>query len=216
MANGDNIKHREMANNVANRLDQFSGETQAASHLIATAAFQIGFVRLAVGMAVWSFEPDGLEEMKRRLAREQFDVLQLAPIDYASRTALTCLDLCAAAAYRLRKFGADRSLSNGHESDLERLRQAVRDHRVELHPHEERWRSTLMGSDDLRILRLTRAAVTHRSIGSHAWVGSDAPTTKIQIDGALYDGASLTSRFAQLAENQYEAFARAVLADFPI
>lgn len=60
-----------MANNVANRLDQFSGETQAASHLIATAAFQIGFVRLAVGMAVWSFEPDGLDEMKRRLAMER-------------------------------------------------------------------------------------------------------------------------------------------------
>ncbi len=41
--------------------------------------------------------------MQERLSNEQFNILMLAPVDYASRTAMTCLDLCAAAAYRLRK-----------------------------------------------------------------------------------------------------------------
>nr|UDH01695.1 hypothetical protein K2Z90_008060 [Rhodococcus opacus PD630] len=72
-----------------------------------------------------------------------------------------------------------------------------------------------MGSADLHCLGQTRTAVTHRAIRSHSWVGSCAPTTKIEVDGALHDGASLTSRFAWFAENQYEAFAGAVLADFP-
>ncbi|WP_256974088.1 hypothetical protein [Rhodococcus sp. NCIMB 12038] len=208
-----NVKQLNLANLVSVRLSQLGDRYQAASHLVSSAAFQVGFVRLAAGMAEWAREPDGHKQMQERLSNEQFNILMLAPVDYASRTAMTCLDLCAAAAYRLRKSG-QYDAHGGRESDLDHLRNA-KSHGVRLHAEQERWRAEVTGSAARSLLKRTRDIVTHRPISEYSIVGSDQPTTSIEIDGQRYDGVALTSRFARFAETQYEAFVQAVLADFP-
>jgi hypothetical protein len=100
-----NVKQLTLANEVFHRLMQYGAQHEQATELVASAAFQVGFVRIAAGMARWSREPNGHNEMQMRLSDEQFDVLMLAPVDAAARSAVTCMDLCAAAAYRLT--GAD-------------------------------------------------------------------------------------------------------------
>ena len=152
-----NVKQLDLSNLVSARLRQLGDKYQAASHLVSSAGFQVGFVRLAAGMAEWSHEPEGHKQMQERLSNEQFNILMLAPVDYASRTAMTCLDLCAAAAYRLRKSG-QYDAHGGRESDLDHLRDA-KSHGVRLHAEQERWRAEVTGSAARSLLKRTRDIV---------------------------------------------------------
>jgi len=155
--------------------------------------------------------PKGDTYIHEHFATEQFDVLQMAPIDFASRTAMTCLDLCAAAAYRLRRAGR---FDRPGESDLEHLREAISKNGVQLHEGQERWRRALMGDNNFRILKLVRDQVTHRALERRTTIGEGSPRTTITIEGKQYDG-TVATRFADFAKSQYQAFTTAVLADFP-
>src|SRR5947209_18228190 len=100
------------------------------------------FARMAAGMADWSVEPNGHREMQARLSNEQFEILSLAPLDFASRTAKTCLDLCAAAAFRL----AGGVPPKGQESDVGALAKRVREDKIVLSPGQAQWLATAVGA----------------------------------------------------------------------
>jgi hypothetical protein len=125
-----NVKQITLANEMFHRLMQYGTQHEPATQLVASAAFQVGFARIAAGMAKWSREPNGHSEMQLRLSDEQFDVLMLAPVDAAARSAVSCMDLCAAAAYRLTGAVV---LPNGQDSDVQRLRESVKKKKVEGH-----------------------------------------------------------------------------------
>lgn len=124
-----NINQLTLANEVFRRLIRHGGQHEMATRLVSSAAFQVGFARIAAGMARWSRETNGHGEMQMRLSDEQFDVLMLAPIDTAARTTVTCMDLCAAAVYRLAGAAERRY---GQESDVQHLLKGVEQERVTL------------------------------------------------------------------------------------
>jgi len=207
-----NVKQLTLANEVFHRLMRHGTQHEMATRLVASAAFQVGFARMAAGMASWSREPDGHGQMQARLSDEQFDVLMLAPVDAAARTAMTCMDLCAAAAYRLTGAAA---LSRGRESDVQHLLQSVQQNRVALAPSQDAWLHALVGSANWQILEKTRTAVTHRAIESLSVLGVGPAVTNLVIDGIPYDNIDLSHRFAQLAETQFDDFTSSILHDFP-
>ncbi|MFQ6329623.1 hypothetical protein ACLMAL_26290 [Nocardia sp. CWNU-33] len=97
-----NTKYLDLSNTVANHPPVVSNpQGQAASELVAAGAHHIGFALIAVGLATWGAEPDGHAQMQTRLANQQFDTLSLAPITFAAASAVSSVDVCAAATYRL-------------------------------------------------------------------------------------------------------------------
>jgi hypothetical protein len=207
-----NVKQLTLANEVFHRLMRNGTQHEMATRLVASAAFQVGFARMAAGMASWSREPDGHGQMQARLSDEQFDVLMLAPVDATARTAMTCMDLCAAAAYRLTGTAA---LPRGRESDVQHLLQSIRQNRVALASSQNGWFHKLVVSADWQLLEQARTAVTHRAIESLSVLGVGPPVTSLVIDGIPHDNINLSHRFAQLAETQFDDFTTSVLLDFP-
>jgi hypothetical protein len=201
-----------LANEVFARLMAEGNQHEASTRLVAGAAFQVGFARIAVGSALWSREPHGHEEMQARLSNEQFDVLMLAPVDAAARTAVTCIDLCAAAAYRLA--GGIVS-SSGRESDVRHLLGKVERQNIILPASQAVWLRDLADSAEWQLLEKVRNAVTHRAIQSISEVGTNPPVTSLVIDDVKYDNVELSQRCASFAEMQFLAFVVAVLTDFP-
>jgi hypothetical protein len=173
---------------------------------------QVGFVRLATGIARWSQEPNGHNEIQHRVSNEQFDVIMLAPVDFASRGAVTSIDLCAAAAYRLS--GAQ-PLPRGRESDIDHLLSQVKKNRIDLPPSLGEWMGRLVASPQWQLLKLVRTAVTHRAIEGRSYIGSGPPSTELLIDGKGHDNFMLASVHAQFAEIQFVDYVKAVLSDFP-
>ncbi len=206
------VKQIELANAVFRRLMRYGTQHELATQLVAAAAFQVGFARIAAGMARWSRESNGHNEMQARLSNEQFDVLMLAPVDAAARSAVSCMDLCAAAAYRLT--GAVPQ-PHGQESDIQRLRKSVKDKSASLGSSQDTWLRALVGAADWQLLIKVRTAVTHHAIKSLSILGTVPAVTSLIIDGKPYDNIDLTQRFAELAENQFDGFTAAVLQDFP-
>ena len=207
-----NIDQITLANQVFHRLMRYGAGHEKATQLVATAAFQVGFARIAAGMATWSQELDGHNEMQARLSDEQFDVLMLAPVDAAARSAVTCMDLCAAAAYRLT--GAVPQ-PHGQESDVQRLRGSIKKKEVTLGSAQAAWLRGLIESADWQLLMKVREAVTHRAIESLSALGTGPPETSLIIGGKPYTNISLTQRFVQLAETQFDGFTSAIMHDFP-
>jgi hypothetical protein len=191
---------------------QYGTQHEPATQLVASAAFQVGFARIATGMARWSREPNGHNEMQARLSDEQFDVLMLAPVDAAARSAVSCIDLCAAAAYRLTGAVA---LPNGQESDVQRLRESVKKKKVTLGSAQAAWLHALIDSTDWQLLMKVRIAVDHHAINSLSLLGSSPAVTSLIIGGKVYDNIDLSGRFAQLAEAQFGSFVSAAMRDFP-
>ncbi|WP_280250269.1 hypothetical protein [Nocardia abscessus] len=66
------------------------------------------------------------------MSNQQFDTLSLAPISYAAASAVSCLDACAAAAYRL-SVGI-----TGREPDLRQLGKAQQ-RGAALRPNQRYW-----------------------------------------------------------------------------
>ena len=93
-------------------------------------------------MADWSVEPNGHPEMQARLSDEQFEILCLAPLDFASRTAKTCLDLCAAAACRLAGGIPPEAAS----LMLALLAAKVRANTITLSPGQAQWLAAVVAS----------------------------------------------------------------------
>jgi hypothetical protein len=207
-----NVKQLTLANEVFHRLIQYGTQHEMETRLVASAAFQVGFTRIAAGIASWSRESHGHGEIQARLSDEQFDVLMLAPVDAAARTAMTCMDLCAAAAYRLTGAVA---LPRGQESDVQHLLQSIKRKKVNLAVSQNAWLHAPVGNADWQLLGKARTAVTHRAIQSISIVGVAAPVTSLVIDGKSYDNVDLSHRFARLAETGFEDFTAAVLHDFP-
>ena len=208
-----NVNQLTLANGVFHHLMRLGAQHEPATQLVASAAFQVGFVRIAAGLARWSQEPDGHNEMQARLSEEQFDVLMLAPVDAAARSAVSCMDLCAAAAYRLT--GAVPQ-PTGQESDVQRLRKSIKNKEITLCPSEAAWLGGLLGSAEWRLLMKVRTAVTHHSINSLSILGTGNPATSLIIDGKPYGNIDLCRRFTQLAERQFDSFTSAVISDFSL
>jgi hypothetical protein len=208
-----NVKQLTLANEVFHHLMQLGAQHELAAQLVASAAFQVGFVRIAAGLARWSQEPDGHNEMQARLSDEQFDVLMLAPVDAAARSAVSCMDLCAAAAYRLT--GAVPH-PPGQESDVQRLRKSIKDKEITLGPSEAAWLRGLIGSAEWQLLMKVRTAVTHHSINGLSLLGAANPITSLIIDGKPYGNIDLCRRFAQLAERQFDNFTSAIISDLSL
>jgi hypothetical protein len=150
--------------------------------------------------------------MQERLSDEQFDVLMLAPVDAAARTSMTCMDLCAAAAYRLTGAPA---LKRAQESDVHHLLLCIRQKQVNLPISQAAWLHSLVASADWKLLKKARTAVTHRAIEGSSVLGVGPAATSLVIDGRPYDNIGLSRRFAQFAEAHFDAFSAAILRDFP-
>lgn len=74
----DDVRLLTISNTVSDRLKSLPADYEAASALIASAAFQVGFTRIAAGLAQEMAGPKGDTYIHERFAPEQFDVLQLA------------------------------------------------------------------------------------------------------------------------------------------
>jgi hypothetical protein len=179
-----NVRQLTLANEVFDRLMQHGTQHEMATRLVASAAFQVGFARISAGMARWSRESDGHGEMQARLSDEQFDVLMPAPVDATARTAMTCMDLCAAAAYHLTGAPA---LSHGQESDVQRLLKSVKKKEILLSVSQDTWLHALVGSADWQLPEETRTSVTHRAIESTSALGVGSAVTSLIIRGKPYD-----------------------------
>ena len=207
-----NVDQLTLANDVFHRLERHGSQHRPASQLVASAAIQVGFVRLAMGIARWSQESNGHNEIQQRLSNEQFDVIMLAPIDFSSRAAMTSMDLCAAAAYRLSGV---QPLPNDRESDVNHLQFEVQRGRVTLRPSIRSWMNQLVASSQWQLLSLVRTVVTHRAVEGHSYLGSGPPSTELVLDGIEYDNVTLTSKQAKFVELQFAGYVKAVLSDFP-
>ncbi len=73
----DDVRLLTISNTVSDRLKSLPADYEAASALIASAAFQVGFTRIAAGLAQEMAGPKGDTYIHERFAPEQFDVLQL-------------------------------------------------------------------------------------------------------------------------------------------
>ncbi|MGW5922289.1 hypothetical protein ACWFPY_25150 [Nocardia fluminea] len=203
----DRAKYLDLANTVGNHpWVGLNPQGYAAAGLISAGARHVGFARIAAGMAGWAAEPGGIEQLQARLSDEQFDTMYLAPISFAASAALTCLDVCAAAAYRLF-VGAPRN----HEFDLRKLTDPNRP--VPLPPNLTRWATNTTGDPDYANLLLVRKRMVHRDMPSKSEVGSVTPTTTYPIGDGYVAPQDATLRFARIAERRYPAFVDAVLAD---
>jgi hypothetical protein len=164
-----NVKQITLANGVFDRLMQHGAQHEPATQLIASAAFQVGFARIAAGMARWSRETHGHSEIQARLSDEQFDVLMLAPVDAAARSAVSCVDLCAAAAYRLTGAAAQ---SKDQEADIQRLRESIKNRKVTLGSSQAAWLYALIGSAEWQLVMKVRTVVTHHAIKGLSVLGA--------------------------------------------
>lgn len=215
-----NTSRQDLANKVANHLESLAGfnsRHERANHLISSAMFQVGFARIALGLARWSHDADGPSEMSEKLADEQFDVLIIAPIDYASRTAKSCLDLCAAAAFRMSNAESmPWPEASDRESDvadlLGRDKGGKGDSPPLLRAQQAEWLRALEGNPEYAKLKKIRDVFTHRRLASWAVPPTGAG---IIVDDVRYDGVKLAEAFVALAEAQFDAYAHAVLSDFP-
>lgn len=212
---------QDLANRVGHHLESLQGDTPQharASHLLSSAMFQVGFARIALGLARWSHDADGRTEMSEKLADEQFDVLIIAPIDYVSRTAKSCLDLCAAAAFRLSN---EKNMPGPDASDrecdvsglLRRTEERKDDEGPLLRDHQAGWLRDLKEDPVYNRLKMIRDAITHQRLNSYANPPEDAG---IIVGNVRCDGVEVAEAFVALAEAQFEAYANAVLNDFSL
>ncbi len=215
-----NTSGQDLANEVARHLESLPGYNsrhERANHLISSAMFQVGFARIARGLARWSHDADGRSEMSEKLADEQFDVLIIAPIDYVSRTAKSCLDLCAAAAFRMSNEGEMpwREASD-RECDVAGLIARTKTWENEslplLRSQQAGWLRDLETDPEFKRLKMIRDAFTHQRLKSHA---NPPDGAGIIVRKVRYDGVELAEAFVALAEAQFDAYAHAVLSDFP-
>ncbi|WP_208722206.1 hypothetical protein [Rhodococcus qingshengii] len=155
--------------------------------------------------------------MSEKLADEQFDVLIIAPIDYVSRTAKSCLDLCAAAAFRMSNEGEMpwREASD-RECDVAGLIARTKTWENEslplLRSQQAGWLRDLETDPEFKRLKMIRDAFTHQRLKSHA---NPPDGAGIIVRKVRYDGVELAEAFVALAEAQSDAYAHAVLSDFP-
>ena len=209
-----NVKQLTLANEVFHHLMRFGAQHELATQLVASAAFQVGFVRIAVGLARWSQEPNGHNEMQARLSDEQFDVLMLAPVRaaaYAVRCHWHGFMRCCSVSADGRCPATD-----WPRSDVQRLRKSIKNKEITLGSSEVAWLRGLVGSAEWRLLMKVRTAVTHHSINSLSLLGTGNPATSLIIDGKPYGNIDLCRRFAQLAERQFDNFANAIISDFSL
>ncbi|WP_328436887.1 hypothetical protein [Nocardia puris] len=190
---------------------QSNSQAQSAFALVAAGAHHVGFALVAVGLANWGAEPDGHTEMQARVANQQFDTLSLAPISFAAASAVSSVDVCAAAAYRFC-IGAP----EGNEFDLRRLEQLIDksdDGRV-LRSNLESWVQAVSADGDYAELKAARNRMVHKDMPSSSVVGSGPGRTMYPVGGALVTPEVVTRRFSDFAIRHYEHFVDAVLADF--
>lgn len=198
-----------LANTVANHPSiQAHPQGQNAAELIAAAARHVGFALIAVGLAEWGAEPDGHAEMQARVSNQQFDTLSLAPISNAAASAVSCLDACAAAAYRLCVG------SSGREPDLRQLGKTIQGG-VALRPNLQRWAQDALADPGYSDMVEVRHRMVHRDIPSMSVVGSAPGRTTYRVGGQDQTPEDATRMFAAIAQRHYEKFIAAVLADFP-
>ncbi|MGW4718203.1 hypothetical protein [Nocardia sp. NPDC004260] len=198
-----------LANTVANHPSiQAHAQGQNAAGLIAAAARHVGFALIAVGLAEWGAEPDGHAEMQARVSNQQFDTLSLAPISYAAASAVSCLDACAAAAYRLC-IGTTRI-----ELDLRKLGKAIQDG-VALRPNLQTWAQDALADPSYPDMVDVRHRMVHRDIPSTSVVGSAPGRTTYRAGGTDRTPEDATRVFADIAQRYYKKFIAAVLTDFP-
>ncbi|WP_194819301.1 hypothetical protein [Nocardia sp. XZ_19_385] len=208
-----NTRYLDLSNTVANHPPvRACPQGQAASELIATGAHHVGFALIAVGLAEWGAEPTGHAEMQTRLANQQFDTMSLAPISYAAAAAMSCLDVCAAATYRLCVGAPNR----GHELDLRSLEQAQCRGRspIALPPNLDAWVKRVLADPDYSEIEAVRHQVVHRHIGSTSMVGAAPGRTTFRVGNVLVTPEYAANTFTRFAERYYEKFIAAVLADF--
>ncbi|WP_338773052.1 hypothetical protein V7968_16410 [Nocardia vulneris] len=188
---------------------------EKVSSLVTSAAWQVGFAHIAVGLAKWSNEPNGHSEMQQRLADEQFNILDLAPVNYACQTTMTCLDVCAAAAYRLRGSGTGgKPLRAGFESSISDLLTRTKDKNdpVVLLPNQSAWLGTVENDPRLNLLKAARNTLVHKMVQTHS-VPPDS--TDLIIDGKRWPNLQLSTDLADFAQSSFESFVEAVKADYP-
>ncbi|MGY2118675.1 hypothetical protein ACW9HR_32635 [Nocardia gipuzkoensis] len=194
-----------LVNKVANHPSiQAHAQGQNAADLIAAAARHVGFALIAVGLAEWGAEPHGRAEMQARVSNQQSDTLSLAPISYAAASAVSCLDACAAAAYRLC-VGAPRK----NEWDLRKLGSVV------LRPNLQTWAQDALADPGYQDMVHVRHRMVHRDIPSTSVVGSAPGHTTYRVGGQDRTPEDATLMFTEIAQRYYKKFITAVLADFP-
>lgn len=206
-----NVRELTRANEVFDRLQARAPGSDEATVLVASAALHLGHARIARGLAAWEQEPKGLEEMQARLSDEQFDVVALAPASFAVRSAVTAVDLCAAAAYRLS--GA--LVRNGREADVARLAGAVARSKVTLRAMQASWLDSLKSSSDWAYLLDARHVLTHRLLKGHSAIGGSRSVTHLLIDGRKVAPLELADRVVRFGEREFGSYCDAVLADYP-
>ncbi len=139
--------------------------------------------------------------MQARVSNQQFDTLSLAPISYAAASAVSCLDACAAAAYRLC-IGA-----TGRESDLRQLGKATQ-FGVALRPKLQTWAQDTLADPRYPDMVDVRHRMVHRDIPSTSVVGSAPGRTTYRVGGKHRTPEAATRMFADIAQCYYERIHR--------
>ncbi|MFC8385855.1 hypothetical protein [Nocardia sp. NPDC057272] len=207
-----NTKYLALSNRLTNHAPLHSNpQAQSAFGLVAASAHHVGFALIAAGLADWGGQPDGHAQMQERVANQQFDTLSLAPISYAAASAVTCVDLCAAAAYRLVVGDPGR-----YEIDFQQLRKLIERQPVgtALPTNLDSWARAVIADPTYSELKEVRNRMVHRDMPSTSVVGSEPGRTRYPIGGALVTPEDATKQFTDFAIRHFEQFVDAVLADF--
>ena len=178
-------------------------DSQADRRLFWTAV-NLGGALAAVGMIDKLETVDGLAELRAVLQVEPFDVLEAAAVGLAARSAVSAMDLCAAAAWRIKPAI---ELPNAREAHLAWL--AKPKQRSQLLPDHEQWVDAVTGSDEWSLMLACRHQATHGTFRRMVQMSSGAsrlPYDEFEVDGVMYPADDLVRRFAQNAESWFRQF----------
>jgi hypothetical protein len=168
------------------------------------AAMNLGGVQVAVGMIEQLATVQGLRRLQETVRVEPYDVLEAAAVGLAARSAVSAMDLCAAAAWSVRPATP---IAHGQEPDLKSLAPAK--NRAELLPGHAQWVEDVATSREWRLMSESRNQATHRTFKRTVIVslGSERiPHDEFIVSDVAYPADDLVRQFAHNAESWFRQF----------
>jgi hypothetical protein len=187
---------------------------QQAASLMTWAAMNLGTAQLGRGLMDRIATSEGVEEVRRLLGDQLFQVLEVSAFSTSARSVVTALDLCAAALYRMSGLPARKG---GKEADVSYWT-AQRITASQLEPEQKTWLTSLQTSCEWQFLEPVRHGVTHRYFRTSVYLstGGVGPIINdVWIDGTTYSMDGLVRRFFLFGEDQFRSFCDGLRSAYP-
>lgn len=170
------------------------------------AAWNLGGALAATGIVESLATEPGLDEIRRVLQVESYDVLEAAAVGLSASSAVSAIDLCAATAWTIQPGSP---LHRGWEADLALVIAPKR--KALLLPDHIRWVDSVSSSAEWRLVESCRNQARHRTFRRTIKLTVGAPRIPhddFEVAGSMYPADDLVRQFAQDAERWFRQFCK--------